>query len=85
MSLNSKPDTSYAYRNRVAHSKAMYAGDYTTNPPSKNPVSCNTNGQCRANLYTSPKYQYGTRLFDLRIGQQNCCNNTCNCIGCLKQ
>lgn len=86
MSLNTKAITSYALRSRIAHSKAMYAGDYRRANTGFNPVSCNTNGQCRANLYTSPKYQYGTRLLDLQLGQLECCraNNstsqtTCAC------
>ena len=91
MSLNTKPITSYALRSRIAHSKAMYAGDYTRRAQTgNNPVSCNTNGQCRANLYTSPKYQYGTRLLDLNLGQLECCRasertpqTTCACIGCI--
>lgn len=86
MSLNTKAINSYALRSRIAHSKAMYAGDYRKATNGHNPVSCNTNGQCRANLYTSPKYQYGTRLLDLQLGQLECCrsNNstsqtTCDC------
>jgi hypothetical protein len=86
MSLNTKAITSYALRSRIAHSKAMYAGDYAKVNGSNNPVNCNSNGQCRANLYTSPKYQYGTRLLDLQLGQLECCRSnqttsqtTCGC------
>lgn len=92
MSLNTKPITSYALRTRIAHSKAMYAGDYSKIQSTNNPQPCCTNGQRRANIYTSPKYHYGTRLLDLQLGQLECCRanqttsqTTCNCIGCLQQ
>lgn len=86
-----KADTSFALQVRLMRAKTMYRGDYRKDTTNNNTLPCCTSGSRGAGLYTTQKYQYPTRLFDVALGQRECCRTAgvsqtvCNCVGCLPQ
>lgn len=71
MPLDNQPNRTYAFRNRLIGAKVMYTGD---------PSRCSSCNRSNA-ILTGPRYQYGRRLIDMKLGQLACCNNIQDC-GC---